>query len=33
MSDVIITQIVINSLLDVIWPVLPPAILDGLAYV
>lgn len=31
--DPVTLQIFINSALDVIWPMLPPAILDGLAYV
>lgn len=33
MSDVIITQIVINAVLDVIWPILPAPILEALSYV
>ena len=31
--DTTLLQVAINSALDVIWPMLPPAILDGLAYV
>lgn len=27
------TQIAINSLLDVVWPLLPPTLLEQLAYV
>lgn len=33
LMDPITLQIFINTTLDVIWPMLPPAILDGLAYV
>lgn len=31
--DVITAQIIINSVLDVIWPILPPHILEQLTYV
>ena len=33
MSDVVTTQMMINSLFGVIWPWLPPHILEALAYV
>lgn len=31
--NTVMMQIAINSLLDVIWPILPPHILEQLAYV
>lgn len=31
--DPITLQILINSALDVIWPILPPHVLEALAYV
>lgn len=31
--NTVMTQIAINSLLDVVWPLLPPALLEQLAYV
>ena len=31
--NTVMTQIAINSLLDVVWPLLPPVVLDQLAYV
>lgn len=33
MCDVVATQMVINQVLDVIWPWLSPHILEALAYV
>ncbi len=31
--NTVMTQIAINSLLDVVWPLLPPVVLEQLAYV
>ena len=31
--NTVMTQIAINSLLDVVWPLLPPSLLEQLAYV
>lgn len=31
--NTVMTQITINSLLDVVWPLLPPSLLEQLAYV
>lgn len=31
--DPTLLQITINSMLDVIWPILPPHVLEALAYV
>lgn len=31
--NTVMTQIAINSLLDVVWPLLPPSVLAQLAYV
>lgn len=31
--DTITTQIALNAMLDIIWPLLPPAVLSQLAYI
>lgn len=31
--DTITTQIALNAMLDIIWPLLPPAVLAQLAYI
>lgn len=31
--NTVMTQIAINSLLDVVWPLFPPVVLEQLAYV
>lgn len=33
MADPVTTQLAINAMLDVIWPILPPHVLAQLAYV
>lgn len=32
-TDPVLSQIAVNALLDVVWPLLPPEVLEQLAYV